>query len=198
MKGRNARREREVIGIVGSKSGMGCTHIACGIANYLFSVEKREVLYLEVGQTSQLYDMVQQHFTIYEGSVVYSYKGVRYLLSANLPEAEKIVQRYRGSIIVDFGTFCDAYQNLLVRCNRVLVMGSLLPWCRISYEQVIKEIKKGVKDMGQMNFFYSPSTDGAAEFCRRFRISLRYMPILGDPFAMKEKDVQILRNILYG
>ena len=40
---------KKVMGFFGTREGAGCTHMALSVANYLHSVEKWEVMYLELG-----------------------------------------------------------------------------------------------------------------------------------------------------
>ncbi len=200
MKGRKRSKSagREIIGITGANAGTGCTHMACSVANYLVSVEKRKVIYIEVGRISQLYDLMQETPVICEGQAAYLCKGAVYFLSADVREAEETIRNSGKTIVIDFGEYEKAYDGLIRKCGRLWILGSLLPWCTNAFEKVMDEIRKGENDIGQMSVFYSPAAGDAAKFSRRFRTPMRCMPALGDPFSMKEKDIRIVRNLLYG
>ena len=57
MKKRSRQMPKKVMGFFGTREGAGCTHMALSVANYLHSVEKWEVMYLELGDFSHLYPM---------------------------------------------------------------------------------------------------------------------------------------------
>ena len=49
MKKRSRQMPKKVMGFFGTREGAGCTHMALSVANYLHSVDKWEVMYLELG-----------------------------------------------------------------------------------------------------------------------------------------------------
>lgn len=192
------KKSLEIIGIIGSQSGMGCTHTALSIANYLCSVEKQQVLYLEMGEESSLLALMQQDFQVYGGILTYIHMGVRYLPAAAPKEAQALIEFHRGGIVIDFGVYREDMAWLLKSCSSLLVIGSLQPWCVNACRQCIEKIKNKKEDIGQMNFYcHRPNQKGARNFLKRYHLKAEPMPYLSNPFAMKEKDFETIRNMIY-
>lgn len=86
MKKRSRQMPKKVMGFFGTREGAGCTHMALSVANYLHSVEKWEVMYLELGDFSHLYPMFSDRVVEKNGDILYAYNGVFYLIC---PQGER-------------------------------------------------------------------------------------------------------------
>ena len=190
---------RLVIGVIGVRHGVGCTHVACSIANYLRSVEKRTVLLIEMDEVSQLLPIMMDEPVSYAGHVVYSYQGVWYALSAGSREAEELIwQREPGAIVIDFGVYRNENALVLDQCKKKIVLGRLMPWCRDAYDSFMEEINKNKKDMTQMEYYsFMLQKQQQDEFVRRYPVLMRELPVLSNPFAMEKRDFACLQRIIY-
>lgn len=199
MKAERNRNNQTIIGVMSTEAGMGCTHVACSLANYLSSVEKRRVLYIEVGQTSGMLDFMWQYMIVYQGTIAYQYKGVHYVLAADAKEAKRLILLQEGSIVLDLGSCRMESLELLGLCNRKLVLGSLQPWCKKAYDETIDQIKNRKEDMGQMNFFcFALEEKWARAFAKQQHLLVENLPVLSCPFEIREKDFVILKKMIYG
>ena len=121
MKGRRRGRSKnnaEIIGIIGAISEDEATHLGCAIANYLCSVEKMEVLYIEAGQVSKLYNLLKDRWLWKADNLIYCYKGVGYLLAVTSNKIKEILLNRRDEllaevdiIIVDLGVIILAMRK---------------------------------------------------------------------------------------
>jgi hypothetical protein len=199
VKVKKQRKKEQVIGVLGVKPGMGCTHVACSIANYLSSVEKRQVLYIEISKASGLLDFLWQHMIVYQGTIAYQYKGVLYVLSADLQEAQRLIKLHEGSVVLDFGGYQEESMELFSLCDRKLVLGSLQPWCKKAYEETINKMKNRKEDTRQMNFYcFALEERSAKAFAKQYLLAIENLSLLSNPFEMKEKDFVTVKQLIYG
>ena len=96
---------KKVMGFFGTREGAGCTHMALSVANYLHSVEKWEVMYLELGDFSHLYPMFSDRVVEKSGDILYAYQGVFYLICPKEKEALRLLDAFDGMMVIDFGRF---------------------------------------------------------------------------------------------
>lgn len=188
--------EPRIIGILGTQRGAGCTHLALCIANYLSSVEKRRVLYVEMGNSSALYPFVKEHGIMENGSIFYVCKGVHYLVSAQEKEAEKQICDFDGWVIVDLGADVEDRKGVWRLCTqRILLLGTQ-PW---EQERTREFLEKNIKyDMTQMEYYSKRVTFQERNHLRRtYGISLWEFPWIKDPFHLERKNIIFLKQWLH-
>ena len=152
MKKRSRQMPKKVMGFFGTREGAGCTHMALSVANYLHSVEKWEVMYLELGDFSHLYPMFSDRVVEKSGDILYAYQGVFYLICPKEKEALRLLDAFDGMMVIDFGRFAKENPLLESRCQRRVLMGGLQPWEREAYATCIEKNKKK-SDMAQMEYY---------------------------------------------
>ena len=142
MKKRSRQMPKKVMGFFGTREGAGCTHMALSVANYLHSVEKWEVMYLELGDFSHLYPMFSDRVVEKSGDILYAYQGVFYLICPKEKEALRLLDAFDGMMVIDFGRFAKENPLLESKCQRRVLMGGLQPWEREAYATCIEKNKK--------------------------------------------------------
>lgn len=187
---------KKVMGFFGTREGAGCTHMALSVANYLHSVEKWEVMYLELGDFSHLYPMFSDRVVEKSGDILYAYQGVFYLICPKEKEALRLLDAFDGMMVIDFGRFAKENPLLESICQRRVLMGGLQPWEREAYATCIEKNKKK-SDMAQMEY-YSRHVNRKSQvsFAKENGVWVRPMPDIADPFSLEEKDIYYLKQWL--
>lgn len=203
---RNCQKQREIIGVIGATSKEDVTHLSCAFANYLSSVEKLEVAYVEVGDYSKLYNMLHDKW-MYDGNeLIYYYKGISYLLAM---DPERLAGKLRNSrqplyrnadvIILDLGEIFAGKEELIPICTRLFIVGNLLPWNIDSYTWLSDRILELYEDVGCLErYSYNLTHEQRIIWNKRSGTEMKNLSMIGDPYCMKEKDIVTIRNILYG
>lgn len=197
MKKKSRWIHKKIMGFYGTKEGVGCTHLALSVANYLHSVEKWKVLYLEMGKFSQLYPLMQQQLVAYEDVILYPYLGVQYLICPTEKEAMRQCGKFDGIVVIDFGVWGETLKKLQGICQRNVVLGGIQRWEHEVYVTCINKNKKR-NDMAQMEY-YSRQVEGSLQvsFYKEHHVWIRPVPQIADPFALKKKDIVFLEQWLH-
>lgn len=142
MKKRSRQMPKKVMGFFGTREGAGCTHMALSVANYLHSVEKWEVMYLELGDFSHLYPMFSDRIVEKSGDILYAYQGVFYLICPKEKEALRLLDAFEGMMVIDFGRFAKENPLLESRCQRRVLMAAYSHGNARLMRHVLKKIKR--------------------------------------------------------
>ncbi|MBR1571115.1 MAG: hypothetical protein IJ655_00070 [Lachnospiraceae bacterium] len=202
----NCQKQKEIIGVIGATSKEDATHLSSAFANYLSSVEKLEVVYVEVGDYSKLYNMLKNKWMYDEKELIYYYKGISYLLAADekkmagkLRNPKQALYRDADVIILDLGEIFAGKEELIPICTRLFIAGNLLPWNIDSYAWLSEKILKLYGDVGCLErYSYNLTHEQKIIWYKKSKTEMKNLPMIGDPYCMKEKDIVTIRNILYG
>ncbi|MFD1130685.1 hypothetical protein [Paenibacillus sp. PDC88] len=135
---KNAKRKKErfvgtaVIAVTGVKSGVGCTHTAIMLANYLAS-ENYPVLLIEANDSNDFVEIEAAYEGIDNPTILknptFTIDGVRYAKSV---KDLKLYHYHSGNyafIIIDMGAYQESYcYEEFLRANISIVVGSGSEW----------------------------------------------------------------------
>ena len=142
LKTKTKRKKKNKICFVGATRGIGVTHISLSIANFLHSVEKRKVLYIEVGESSRLMPIIGKKEVWLGDILVYEYKGVYYLLASSINETSRAINMIDADIIVDLGMSNADTKEILLQCDKKVLVLSLQSWMIEKTTSAMREINK--------------------------------------------------------
>jgi len=189
------KTKKKTISIIGASRKLGVTHICLSLANFLHSALKREVLYIELAEESQLLSTVGEKQINFDGTVGFVFKGVTYILACDVEKALKLLNSHSGYIIVDIHNYDEKTKCIFERCDKRIVIGSMKPWCRRDLDILLSKMK-GVDDMG-MNFYNKTTLKKEnADFEKEFHRTMKTLPIIDNPFLIKEKEFKPLLEML--
>lgn len=195
------RRSKENVitfGIVGVNKGVGVTHLALAIANYLCSKEGYEVIYVELSDSSCLYDVVSGKTSYVNQTIAYEYKEVNYVLTNSIDEVKEILLLSKCPVVVDFEKLDKVSTDVFNLCKHKIVVGSIKPWCRKQYERFIEEKIKGKIDIKQIEFCGRQiNNKEKADFYKNMHFEIFNIPEIVNPFKILEKEFELIEKIIW-
>lgn len=183
--------------LVGTKPGIGVTHLALSIANFLFSKERREVIYIEVTDSSEIFELVKENPIQLGESVAYLYKGVKYLVSASVEEAMTLLTTRDEIIVLDIHELNEESLALFVASDKKIVLGSMKPWCEDKYTDFIKNKlfrSTNIKDIYFIGLIISKKE--RKKFKDSFNCPIQNAPIIADPFKLTEEEFPEMETLI--
>lgn len=190
------RNKNKRIAIIAASSKLGVTHMCLCLANFLASGLKEKVLYIELCETSQLLGTVGNKLLSYEGSSAFIHKGVTYVLACSVEEAKRLISSHQGYVIVDINHLDDKTKVIFDQCDKQVVIGSMKSWC-IKDLYILIDYLEGGRDMKNMTFYNkSQSRNENTDFKKIFKYKMKSLPIIEDPFSIKEKDFNELIEMI--
>lgn len=198
---RKLRNTTKTISIIGASRKLGVTHLSLCLANFLHSALKQPVIYIEVSDESKLLELVGEKQIFIDDMIGFLYKGVTYILACDAEEAMKLLNNSRAYIILDIQKYSGKTSELFDRCEKRIVIGSMKPWCKRDYFELLQDLKGG-KGMysGKENRikFYNigKSKSEKTLFSKISNCSIESMPVIENPFSLKEEDFEPLLNMI--
>lgn len=187
------------IAVTGTDPGTGVSHLCLALANYLASRERVRVAYLEVGGCSGLLSLLERSGQPEEETGVYRYKGVVYYPAVSVPEAKDLLKLQEDYVILDIAEWSESLPDLLCRCDRRILLGSLKLWRREHYGRFIRDHIIKYMDKEQMEYFsFGLEKKERAWFLSHFHVPVHELPLLSDPFSIRSDDFPFLRQLLFG
>ena len=185
------------IAVVGAQRGVGVTGLCLALANFMHSVAGLEVLYIEVSESSEVYELVRERPVSMGDSVGYDYMGVVYVVSATYNEARKLMSQFRGIVILDLEELTEETKDIFLMAQKRICLGSVMPWKTgvfVRYvENVINRYATGVsvkfitKDKERKSKKVFETATGK---------TLISVANISDPFQLKEEEFQTILKII--
>ncbi len=194
FKTKTKRKKKNKICFVGATRGIGVTHISLSIANFLHSVEKRKVLYIEVGESSRLVPVVGKKQVWLGDTLVYEYKGVYYLLACSIKETSLAIKSIDADIIVDLGMANADTKEILLQCDKKVLVLSLQSWMIEKTTSAMREINKRY-DIREI-ILLDNLTSKQRKKGKLDQYGFYDIPFIENPFMLEESDFKALEKVL--
>lgn len=193
----NQRRNEKSICIAEVSSKLGASHIALSMANYISSVLREPVLYIEPTKYSNLLTVVGEKVATIENVSGYRFKGVDYCFTPDFEDITKLMLRFRGWIIIDLGVLEEQNERLFQKCDKKLIIGSMMPWCRRDYQEFIRNMLIDKYSLDEISFYEKNNSNvNKREFKEIYGCKLKTLPIIENPFSLKEKEFEVISMII--
>lgn len=183
--GQETPRSR-IIGIAGAGTGVGCTHFAVMLLNYLAGFQRRRAALLEFNRSGDL-ERLEKICT----GTIREEKPCRileadYYKNAALTDLELALRKKYNDILIDFGDVKHEDLGEFWRCEKQFVVGSFSEWQQDDFREFETEKRsEGRKSWTSLAVFGSEET--RREFARRYRINTERIPFSADAFAVTEE-----------
>lgn len=184
-----------IIGIAGVGHGVGCTHFAVMLGNYLAGYERKPTALLEFNDSGAFArlkkvcvgkDTKEGPFRILEAD---------YYGEAEQGELARVIERQYAEILIDFGDVQSADWACFLRCDRKFLIGSFSEWQQERFREFeLKKRPAEKKSWQSLAAFGSEET--RREFSRRYRIFTERIPFSADAFAVTEECGSFFRKLL--
>ena len=198
---RKLRNTTKTISIIGASRKLGVTHLSLSLANLLHSVLKQKVIYIELTDESRLLELVGEKQIFIHDMIGFLYKGVTYILACSIDDAIRLINSKEAYIIVDIERFSGRTSEIFDRCDRQIVIGSMKPWCKRDYFTLLEALRggKGINSGKQNRIkFYNVGKIKSEKtlFSKISNCNIEALPIIEDPFSLKEEDFEPLLNMI--
>lgn len=193
-----AQKTRETIGIWGTESGCGATHLAISLASYIVGRERMCTTVAECN-TSQAFAKLEQ---VYERlpevsqNQEFSIRGIRYKKQVSIEEIRQLQASGQECLILDFGKAAWAQWECFLSCTICIVVLSLREWKLPSFERFMEETE-GHKERKSWCFVVRDGfREDIREMERRYQIRLKQMPCETDPFQIRRENIKFYESLL--
>ncbi len=190
------RNNKKTIGIAGVGSNYGVTHISVSLANYIHSVLKKQVIYIELRDKSDMLNVVGTKGDAICGKEAFLYKGVNYILACSSQSAMDIMAATDAWIVVDTSSLDADYGAVYLQCETKIMIGSMQPWKRKYYYERLRT--KDIRiNMNNIKFYDTYKNKRKMnEFRNLTKQQLRECPHIENPFSLQEKEFEQLNEMI--
>lgn len=134
------QKESKKIALVGTKKGVGVTHVAILLAEFLNETVGANVAVIEMNHHGHMEKMEWEIFG-YSRSV-FSFHGVDYYKEMEYEKIGEVVQNSYEYLILDFGVQKKKNQEQIEQCDEKILIGSLNLWEWQEYIQAVYHLRK--------------------------------------------------------
>lgn len=139
------------VGIIGSSSGVGTTHLAIMLAGFLSSKEHKKTASIELNHAGAFSEIKEiycvEEINLDEISVNFRLNGVDYYPRQSGNQLAEIFQKSYDYLIFDLGSEWESNKNEFLRCNIGCIVGSFSEWKLYQFERFVYMLKQlEVKD----------------------------------------------------
>lgn len=200
-KGSRKGKHTITIGVAGAEGGVGTTHLAIMLANYLASKEKCRSALADMSQEQSIEALWQ----IYEGGTleatqkqhVFRMYGVDYYSGLTGKDIAGILQMGYEYTIFDFGRVSFArYEQEIMRCHVRILLGSCCEWEKQAFETALDR-RMQFQDPGVWKYAAFVGTDSIVrKFEKRYHIKICRIPFEEDPFRLHRNHFEVFHQLL--
>ena len=166
------------------------------IANFLCSALKREVLYIELADESQLLGVVGDKQVKISGHIGFLYRGVKYVLACDEDRAMQLLRNFSGFIIVDISKITEKTKVIFNQCDNRIVIGSMKPWCKKDMHLLLKKLEGGT-DMKKLKYYNIGKINSErTNFKKEYHCNMASLPEIKNPFSIQEKEFSALLQMI--
>ena len=194
------------IGIVGTNMGVGVTHFAIMLCNYLASKEHCHTAFVDLSQRrsvdelQRIYDEAGQKIMRREDETLqpcFCMHGVDYYSLKDKHDIVNIIQLGYEYVVLDMGVFFNGdWIEEIRRCHIRFLVGNCCEWRQKDVRTVLEQ---GIAEMERRRWVYTFFT-GCDDIRRRleklFRIHMHRIPMEEDPFSLHRCHFEAFQNML--
>ncbi len=196
---RQIQWKREVIGILSTEPGCGCTHFSIMLANYLSGVRGYKVCIAEYNE-NHTFEKLEQ---IYEGTRTidnrtrsFNIFKTKYFKNIKQEEMSDLLSESYDYMIIDFGSEYEKKKEEFKRCKRKFVVGSFCDWKLSTY---IRFLEESSRELGREQWeFFSVMEDEnlRKKLEKSYKIHICPIPFERTPFLIDKKNLSFFQYII--
>ena len=97
---------------------------------------------------------------------------------------------------MDISKFSEQTKVIFDQCENKIVIGSMKPWCKKDLYEVAMNLKGG-QDMKSIKYYnLGKNKNEIIEFKKYFNCNMAPLPVIDNPFSLKERDFAFLLEML--
>lgn len=181
-----------IIGVAGSRRGVGVTHFCILSANYLSGCMGKKTAVLEWNNNGD-FERIEKICTGKRGKEkCFSVLDVSYYRNAGAAQLAECMASEYQYIIVDFGVYSEEKREELLRCGSRVLIGSFTEWQEEEFLHYLKKRSKGENSWIYAAVFGSGET--RREVRKKMRASVLQIPYADDAFLITSVLFKFFRN----
>lgn len=188
-----------VIGIIGTHSGAGVTHLGILLANYFSQYLGLKTAFVECGFRNG-FQCLQQALLGPEEDVgnqdSFSLQRITFYGNRNLQSIPEIIGGRYDCVILDLGTDMAKNKSEFLRCDKKIVAGSLAMWKLHDLERFIVN-SAHIKNSEQWVYAIPFTTEKVLkEAEKRLEKKMYGIPCEPDPFLLSGEIIRLFQRML--
>ena len=187
-----ARKKQQLIGVWGTGSGCGATHMAIATAIYAKQVWNHKVAYVEFNALNQIVCLLGDEEYWQEE---FFYQGVRFFANVTQDKLWKILEMGYETLVLDLGTRGERIPKEFSLCHIKLIVADGAKWKRNALEALLKKLEK--EEVRQCRFLISFAGKQEVKRLRRdYRIHFYPIPYQQDAFCLNLPMIELLETLI--
>lgn len=192
------QKTRETIGIWGTESGCGATHLAIALASYVAGRQRMHTTVAECN-TSQAFAKLEQ---VYERLPEISenrefwIRRICYKKQVSIEEIRQMQASGQECLILDFGKTVQTQWECFLSCKICIVVLSLREWKLPSFERFMEETREHKERKSWCFVVRDGFREDIREMEKRYQIYLKQMPCEMDPFQIRRENIKFYESLL--
>lgn len=189
-----SRKEKYIIGIAGTESGVGTTHFAIMLAEFLTDIRGEKTALLELNQKRDFQKI--QKLIKEEEQDFFSIQEVTYFKEV---KEEKLVYLFNMDyhyFILDFGKDLEQYKNEFLRCDKKMIIGSLIEWKRNSLFCFIEKYQNIFGNEDWNYFITFGQKKEIKEVSRLIKRKLWAINYVASPYCLSREIMEIFCKVI--
>lgn len=195
----NAQKTKKIIGILGTESGCGVTHLSISLASYISGRYRLCTTVAEYNESHAFASLEQTYEKLLQKEQnlgEFFIRGVRYQKESTLEEIKKLCSAGQDTLIIDFGSFEHGKKEIFKNCSSCIVVLSLREWKMPSFESFMEKTQED----RERSAWYYVTGDGyredIREFEKRYHIHIFKMPYEKDPFQICRENMKFYESLI--
>lgn len=188
---RGKEPKKKTIGVFGSDRGVGVTHLALAIANFISLESGEKVILADLSGTKEL-----KQIKTAKGGTLF---GVSYFPGVTNAQIPQLMNESYDYLIFDFGSDREKNYKEFLRCDRKIVTGSFSPWKRQSYDDFMQFInnEKSYMEWAYCALFGLKKED-RKDFKKLYGVPVRAVPFFESPYELGKEEYLFLQEFKQG
>lgn len=200
LAGAQAKGKKCVVGIAGVHQGVGTTHTAIMVANYLTRYKKQNCVAIEMNESEDFLQLqcATSNLVGYEEDRQFGLMGVTYIRSETETGLIARLNEDYDCYIIDFGVLTQRNQNEFLRCDVKLAIGSLAEWKRHRFHSFV-HANRQLHGFSNWKFcmVFGQDRDMAIDG-RELKLLLHGVGYNPDPFILNSETVRLFHRLFEG
>lgn len=191
----NINRHTITVGVLGTGSGVGTTHLSIMITIFLSMVLGNRVAFVEMNSKGCIRqaEIIRSNIDKHNNKIFN--KKVSILTQSDISDISEIVSSDYDYVIIDYGEEYDVYKQLFLLNNIKLIVGNLSWWKLQTYVSFMANTEC---DSTRKNWKYLGNniSDKTVKYMRKaFGISIKEIPYEPDPFYLSGDTIGFLSEL---
>ncbi len=188
------KQPTRVIGIIGTGSGVGATHLAIMLSVFLSYITGRKTALVEKNDSGcfRQAEIILQNMKWNNKKTI---KEISIYKQASSSELSNIMASGFEFVVVDFGHNLEDNQDQFLMCNAKIVVGSLSLW---KIHELVGFLAKIENEPSKKYWAYlmsSPIQKGQKYLRNKFKLNVQVIPYEPDPFYLRGETMNFLKDL---